>query len=297
MTKPTKATAGADAAAAAKAQDAAGDSQANHAVSAVGAGTDSKDSTPNQANTADSTHFGFQTVPRQEKAGRVAAVFSSVAARYDLMNDLMSLGVHRWWKRCAISCLNVQRGQRILDVAGGSGDLTLRLLPRLGDNGRVVLSDINPAMLQQGYDRVLESGYIAQVECIEANAEELPFQPEEFARIIMGFGLRNVTDKAKALRSMRACLQPGGKLVVLEFSKPVLPFLDKIYDQYSFKVLPWLGKHVANDEASYRYLAESIRMHPPQEELKIMFEEAGFEDCGYENLSGGIVALHWGYVY
>lgn len=243
------------------------------------------------------THFGYSQVPLEEKASKVATVFSSVAERYDLMNDLMSAGIHRLWKRRAIARLQLRRGQRVLDLAGGSGDLSLRMLPQLGPSGHVVLSDINPDMLQVGYNRVLDSGYFNQVTCELADAEQLPFAERSFDRIIIGFGLRNVTDKTKALRSMYSCLKPGGKLLVLEFSKPILPLLEKIYDQYSFKVLPWLGKYVAQDAASYQYLAESIRMHPDQTTLSKMLQQAGFEDVTYENLSGGIVAMHWGYRY
>ena len=243
------------------------------------------------------THFGYQQVPLDEKVEKVKGVFSSVAKKYDLMNDLMSLGIHRLWKRCAISRLDLRPGQRVLDLAGGSGDLALKIAPKIQPAGHVMLSDINPDMLEVGKNRVLDAGQFNHISCQQANAEQLPFAEHEFDRIIISFGLRNVTDKAAALSSMYRCLKPGGKLVILEFSKPILPLLDKIYDQYSFKILPWLGELIAGDAASYRYLAESIRMHPGQDTLGDMLQTAGFEDCLYQNLSGGIVAIHWGYKY
>jgi demethylmenaquinone methyltransferase/2-methoxy-6-polyprenyl-1,4-benzoquinol methylase len=239
--------------------------------------------------------FGFERVARGEKAERVRSVFASVAGKYDVMNDLMSFGVHRLWKQFALSLTGLKAGQQALDVAGGSGDLALGLLRQVGKSGRVVLSDVNPAMLDIGRDRLLDRGHVGNVECMVADAESLPFEDDSFHCVTIGFGLRNVTDKAAALRSMHRVLKPGGQLLVLEFSTPVAPGLKGIYDAYSFKVLPLLGRLVADDEASYRYLAESIRMHPDQETLLEMLRTAGFVQARYHNLSGGIVALHRGY--
>jgi demethylmenaquinone methyltransferase/2-methoxy-6-polyprenyl-1,4-benzoquinol methylase len=243
----------------------------------------------------DTTHFGYQEVPRSEKARRVADVFDSVAERYDIMNDLMSLGVHRLWKRFAVELAAVRPGQRVLDLAGGSGDLAARFAPLVGAAGEVVLADINAHMLEQGRRRLVDRGIINNVRYAQVNAERLPFPDNSFDCITIAFGLRNVTDKDAALRSMFRALKPGGRALVLEFSKPVAPGLRPLYDLYSFKVLPLLGRFVARDESSYRYLAESIRMHPDQETLKSMMQQAGFERCDYHNLSGGIVALHRGY--
>ena len=243
----------------------------------------------------DTTHFGYQEVPRNEKARRVADVFDSVAESYDIMNDLMSLGVHRLWKRFAVELAGVRPGQRVLDLAGGSGDLAARFAPLVGAAGEVVLADINAHMLEQGRRRLTDRGIIGNVRYAQVNAECLPFPDNSFDCITIAFGLRNVTDKDAALRSMFRVLKPGGRALVLEFSKPVAPGLKPLYDLYSFKVLPLLGRFVARDEASYRYLAESIRMHPDQETLKDMMQQAGFERCDYHNLSGGIVALHRGY--
>lgn len=243
------------------------------------------------------THFGYETVDTQEKAKRVADVFHSVAEKYDLMNDLMSLGIHRFWKQQAIKLLNVRQGQVVLDLAGGTGDLTEKIAPIVGNQGNIILSDINSSMLMTGKDRLLDAGIIDNVDYALANAETLPFADNTFDRIIIGFGLRNVTDKQKALESMFRVLKPGGRMLVLEFSKPTLPGLKPIYDTYSFSVLPWLGKKLLNDADSYRYLAESIRMHPDQQTLKKMMEDAGFEDCDIQNLSGGIVAIHRGYKF
>lgn len=243
------------------------------------------------------THFGFQTVPIQEKQAKVAEVFHSVANQYDLMNDLMSLGIHRWWKRLTIELARVRVGQLCLDLAGGSGDLARQLAQAVGPQGQVVLADINASMLANGRNRLIDCGLVQGIEYVQANAECLPFIDNYFDCITMGFGLRNVTDKAAALRSMYRVCRPGGKLMILEFSAPVLPGLQPIYDWYSFHILPKIGRWVAQDEDSYRYLAESIRMHPTQEELKSMIETAGFEDCSYHNLSGGIVALHIAYKY
>jgi demethylmenaquinone methyltransferase / 2-methoxy-6-polyprenyl-1,4-benzoquinol methylase len=239
--------------------------------------------------------FGFEKVPWAEKAQRVRSVFASVASRYDLMNDLMSLGVHRLWKQFTLSLTGLRPGQRALDVAGGTGDLTLGMLRQVGKAGRVVLSDINPDMLERGRDRLLDSGWAGNVECMVADAERLPFEDNSFDCVTIGFGLRNVTDKAAALDSMLRVLKPGGQLLILEFSHPVAPGLKPLYDAYSFNVLPLLGRFIAGDEASYRYLAESIRMHPDQETLLEMLRTAGYAQARYHNLSGGIVALHRGY--
>ncbi len=239
--------------------------------------------------------FGFEKVAWNDKAARVRSVFASVAGKYDVMNDLMSFGVHRLWKRFALSLTGLKAGQCALDVAGGTGDLALGMLRQVGKSGRVVLSDINARMLERGRDRLLDAGMVGNVECIVADAEHLPFDAASFDCVTIGFGLRNVTDKAAALRSMHRVLKPGGQLLVLEFSTPVAPGLKPAYDAYSFKVLPLLGRLVAGDEASYRYLAESIRMHPGQETLLEMLQSAGFGQTRYHNLSGGIVALHRGY--
>jgi len=243
----------------------------------------------------DTTHFGFQEVPREEKVRRVADVFHSVAGKYDLMNDMMSFGIHRLWKRYTIDMADVRPGQRILDLAGGTGDLTAAFSRLVGREGQVVLADINESMIQVGRARLADRGVAGNVEYVQANAECLPFPDNSFDRITIAFGLRNVTDKDAALRSMYRVLKPGGRLLVLEFSRPVNPLLSRLYDRYSFSLLPRMGRLLANDADSYRYLAESIRMHPPQEELRAMMEAAGFERCDYHNLTGGIVALHRGY--
>jgi demethylmenaquinone methyltransferase / 2-methoxy-6-polyprenyl-1,4-benzoquinol methylase len=244
---------------------------------------------------ADSTDFGYQRVSVKDKAVRVRRVFESVAERYDLMNDLMSLGVHRLWKRFTLGHTGLKPGQQALDVAGGSGDLALGLARQVGDAGRVLLTDINAAMLARGRERLVDEGLAGSVQYLQADAEKLPFATDSFHCVTIGFGLRNVTRKQEALASMFRVLKPGGRLLVLEFSHPTAPGLKPLYDAYSFRVLPWLGAHVAKDEASYRYLAESIRMHPDQETLKGMMQAAGFERCDYFNLSGGIVALHRGF--
>ena len=241
------------------------------------------------------THFGYQEVPVEEKARKVAGVFHSVADKYDVMNDLMSMGIHRLWKRFTIEKAAVKKGQRILDLAGGTGDLALRFSRLVGPDGEVVLSDINASMLARGRERLTDEGVAGNIKYVQANAECLPFPDNHFDLITIAFGLRNVTDKDAALRSMYRILKPGGRLMVLEFSRPVAPGLSPVYDVYSFKLLPFMGKLVANDAESYRYLAESIRMHPDQETLKGMMAEAGFERCEYFNLTGGIVALHSGY--
>jgi demethylmenaquinone methyltransferase/2-methoxy-6-polyprenyl-1,4-benzoquinol methylase len=242
-----------------------------------------------------SVDFGFETVPWTQKAERVRAVFSSVAGKYDLMNDLMSFGVHRLWKQFTLSLTGLKAGQRALDVAGGTGDLALGLLRQVGKDGRVVLSDINPHMLEAGRDRLLDAGFAGSMHCLLADAERLPFGDDSFDCVTIGFGLRNVTDKAAALRSMHRVLRPGGQLLVLEFSTPVAPGLKPVYDAYSFNFLPLLGQWIAKDAASYRYLAESIRMHPNQETLLGMLAQAGFAQARYHNLTGGIVAVHRGY--
>lgn len=241
------------------------------------------------------THFGFEEVAWSDKAKRVRGVFDSVAPRYDLMNDLMSGGLHRLWKEFTLSQTHLRPGQRALDVAGGTGDLARGMQKQVGDRGLVVLSDINGAMLAHGRDRTIDSGIVRGMEYVQANAECLPFADNTFDCITIGFGLRNVTDKLAALRSMQRVLKPGGQLLILEFSQPTIPALRPIYDAYSFKILPVLGKLVANDSESYRYLAESIRKHPDQETLLAMLREAGLVECRYHNLSGGIVAMHRGY--
>ncbi|MDH5445089.1 MAG: bifunctional demethylmenaquinone methyltransferase/2-methoxy-6-polyprenyl-1,4-benzoquinol methylase UbiE [Gammaproteobacteria bacterium] len=240
------------------------------------------------------THFGFKDVPWEEKQKKVAGVFHSVAQKYDVMNDLMSLGIHRLWKRFTIEQSGVRTGNRVLDLAGGTGDLTAKFSRIVGPTGQVILSDINDSMLRVGRERLVDRGIAGNVEYVQANAECLPFPDNYFNAITIAFGLRNVTDKDKALRSMYRVLKPGSPLLVLEFSKPD-KMLSPIYDTYSFKLLPLMGKLIANDAESYQYLAESIRMHPDQETLKGMMADAGFERCEYFNLTGGIVALHRGY--
>jgi demethylmenaquinone methyltransferase/2-methoxy-6-polyprenyl-1,4-benzoquinol methylase len=240
------------------------------------------------------THFGFQQVPVEEKADRVGAVFDSVASRYDLMNDLMSCGIHRLWKRFTVKVAAVRPGERVLDVAGGTGDLAAAFAERVGAQGEVVVADINAAMLAVGRDRLADRGVVGNVCYVQGDAQHLPFPDDHFHCITIAFGLRNVTHLDRALSSMSRVLKPGGRLLVLEFSKPV-QFLRPAYDFYSFKVLPLLGQLVVNDPDSYRYLAESIRMHPDQETLKGMMEAAGLKRCEYFNLTGGITALHRGY--
>ena len=240
------------------------------------------------------THFGYQEVDQQDKEGLVAGVFHSVAGRYDLMNDLMSGGIHRVWKRFTIEVSAARPGQRVLDIAGGTGDLARRFADIVGETGEVVLADINESMLRVGRDKLLDNGYLGNIEYVQANAECLPFPDNHFDIVSIAFGLRNVTEKSQALESMLRVLKPGGRLLVLEFSKPESELLSRASDNYSFKILPVLGKLVAGDSDSYQYLAESIRMHPDQETLKEMMEEAGFGRCEFFNMTGGIVALHRG---
>ncbi|MEO8020671.1 bifunctional demethylmenaquinone methyltransferase/2-methoxy-6-polyprenyl-1,4-benzoquinol methylase UbiE [Polaromonas sp.] len=238
-----------------------------------------------------STHFGFESVDEKDKASRVRSVFDSVAPKYDVMNDLMSMGLHRAWKAYAVMVADVKQGQRVLDIAGGTGDLALAFAPKVGSTGCVVHTDINEAMLREGRNRMLDAGKILPTTVCDA--EHLPFSDASFDLVTVAFGLRNMTHKDDALKEMNRVLKPGGKLLVLEFSKIAKP-LEKVYDWYSFNVLPKLGKLVANDDASYRYLAESIRMHPSQEELKALMHKGGFGHVDYHNLTGGVVALHVG---
>lgn len=245
-------------------------------------------------NDKDTTHFGYKEVEKEEKAGLVAGVFHSVASRYDLMNDLMSGGVHRLWKRFTIELSGVRKGHSVLDIAGGTGDLAAQFAGLVGPEGRVVLADINESMLQVGRDKLIDNGHLQNIEFVQADAQYLPFPDDSFDCITIAFGLRNVTDKALALRSMLRVLKPGGRLLVLEFSKPTNELLSKAYDAYSFNVIPRIGKLITNDSDSYQYLAESIRVHPGQEELKEMMEDAGFCSCEYHNMTGGVVALHKG---
>jgi demethylmenaquinone methyltransferase/2-methoxy-6-polyprenyl-1,4-benzoquinol methylase len=241
------------------------------------------------------THFGYQEVPVGEKQERVRAVFDSVATRYDLMNDLMSMGIHRLWKRRAVEMAGVRRGQRVLDLAAGTGDLAEKFSKIVGPDGDVVMSDINEAMLNEGRSRLVDAGVVGNLDYAIANAEALPFASDSFDCVTIGFGLRNVTHKQFALDEMFRVLRPGGRALVLEFSHPTIAPLARAYDLYSFSVLPVMGKFVAGDSDSYRYLAESIRMHPDQETLLSMMEQAGFERCSFVNLTGGVVAIHRGY--
>jgi len=247
-----------------------------------------------EQNEKKTTHFGYQDVPVEEKVKRVADVFHSVAGKYDLMNDLMSGGIHRLWKRLTIDQSGVRRGHKVLDIAGGTGDLTRKFARMVGQEGKVVLADINDSMLKVGRDKLLNSGVAGNVEYVQANAERLPFEDNTFDVITIAFGLRNVTDQNAALASMLRVLKPGGKLMILEFSKTDNQALTKLYDFYSFNILPQMGKAIAGDADSYRYLAESIRKHPDQETLKGMMEAAGFVNSRYQNMTGGIVALHTG---
>jgi demethylmenaquinone methyltransferase/2-methoxy-6-polyprenyl-1,4-benzoquinol methylase len=242
------------------------------------------------------TDFGFDEIPASEKQGRVGSIFDSVADNYDLMNDVMSFGIHRLWKKFTLELCGLKAGHCVLDLAGGTGDMAIRQAAMVGESGQVYLADINSAMLQQGRDRVIDEGLVNRIIPVQCNAEILPFTDNSFDCITIAFGLRNVTDKLKALSSMRRILRPGGRLCVLEFSKPA-DWLAPIYDTYSFKLLPKIGKIVSDDEDSYRYLAESIRMHPDQETMKQMMVDAGFERCDYHNMTAGIVALHSGYKF
>ena len=247
-----------------------------------------------QANT---THFGFKDVDVNQKAKLVADVFHSVAAKYDVMNDLMSMGIHRIWKRFAIDCSGVRAGQTVVDIAGGTGDLTAKFSKLVGQSGKVILADINDSMLKVGRDKLTNKGIVGNVEYVQANAEALPFPDNSVDLITIAFGLRNVTDKDKALASMYRILKPGGRLLVLEFSKPENDMLSKVYDAYSFHALPKMGQLIAGDAESYQYLAESIRMHPDQDTLEGMLKNVGFENTEYFNLTGGIVALHRGFKF
>lgn len=243
------------------------------------------------------THFGYQEVAVKDKARKVAEVFHSVAGKYDIMNDLMSFGIHRLWKRFTIDKSGVRKGSQVLDLAGGTGDLTGKFAKIVGDEGHVVLSDINSSMLEQGRDKLMDQGIFKNVSFVEADAEQLPFEDNRFDCVTIAFGLRNVTNKDAALAEMYRVTKPSGRTMVLEFSKPTSDTFSKIYDAYSFKLLPKIGKFVADDEDSYRYLAESIRMHPDQDTLQSMMETAGFDEVKYHNLTGGVVALHIGYKY
>jgi len=240
------------------------------------------------------THFGYKTVNVEEKAGKVADVFHSVAGKYDLMNDLMSGGVHRLWKRITIEMSGVRRGNSVLDIAGGTGDLSAKFSRIVGPEGTVVLADINDSMLRVGRDRLMDRGVVNNIKFSQADAQHLPFPDNTFDVITIAFGLRNVTDKDLALRSMLRVLKPGGRLLVLEFSKPSNPLLSKVYDSYSFNILPKLGRLFASDADSYQYLAESIRMHPDQQTLQDMMDSAGFANTDFHNMTGGVVALHRG---
>ncbi len=242
----------------------------------------------------DTTDFGFRRVKRGDKEQLVRGVFDSVASRYDMMNDLMSVGIHRLWKRFTIELSAVRSGQTVLDIAGGTGDLAARFSRIVGPDGKVILADINASMLAVGRDRLIDEGVVGNVHTVQCDAQALAFPDNSIDCITIAFGLRNVTDKEKALRSMERVLKPGGRLLVLEFSKPTNPVLEQVYDTYSFRVLPLMGKWVANDSESYRYLAESIRKHPDQETLLSMMEDAGFVNCQYHNMTGGIVAVHRG---
>ncbi|MCC5858904.1 MAG: bifunctional demethylmenaquinone methyltransferase/2-methoxy-6-polyprenyl-1,4-benzoquinol methylase UbiE [Ectothiorhodospiraceae bacterium] len=245
----------------------------------------------------DRIDFGYQQVPVGEKARRVGQVFRSVADKYDLMNDLMSFGLHRLWKRQTIAMARLRPGMRVLDLAAGTGDLSRLMVEQVCDRGQVVMTDINEAMLALGRDRMLDAGISGNLDYALVNAEALPFADGSFDRVTIGFGLRNVTDKARALREMRRVLKPGGFVLVLEFSHLYLKPLQPAYDAYSFQLLPRMGRLVAGDADSYRYLAESIRMHPDQGTLRDMMQEAGLEDCDFTNLSGGVVAIHRGFRY
>jgi demethylmenaquinone methyltransferase/2-methoxy-6-polyprenyl-1,4-benzoquinol methylase len=243
------------------------------------------------------THFGYKTVESEQKQAMVADVFHSVAAKYDIMNDVMSFGVHRLWKRFAIDASNVRPGNKVLDLAGGTGDLTRKFSQAVGPTGKVILADINDSMIKVGREKLHNLGVVGNVEYVQANAQALPFAENTFDLVTIAFGLRNVTDKDEALRSIFRVLKPGGRLLVLEFSKPEQEWLNKAYDFYSFKILPEMGQLIAGDKESYQYLSESIRMHPNQETLKLMMENAGFDQVSFTNMTGGIVALHKGFKF
>ena len=245
----------------------------------------------------DTTDFGYQRVPKEEKARRVGDVFRSVAGRYDVMNDLMSAGLHRLWKRQTISMARLRPGQQVLDLAAGTGDLAKLMAPKVAPEGRVIMTDINEAMLAEGRARMIDAGLVSNIDYALVNAEALPFPTASFDRVTIAFGLRNVTDKTRALAEMRRVLRPGGFALVLEFSRLYIQSLQPLYDAYSFQVLPRMGQAIAGDADSYRYLAESFRMHPDQATLRDMMLDAGLEDCDYTNLSGGVVAIHRGYRY
>ncbi|OKY26638.1 MULTISPECIES: bifunctional demethylmenaquinone methyltransferase/2-methoxy-6-polyprenyl-1,4-benzoquinol methylase UbiE [Thalassotalea] len=257
----------------------------------------SEEKQPVDEQNASSTHFGYQTVDTEVKESKVAGVFHSVAQQYDVMNDLMSFGIHRLWKRFTIDASGVRPGNNVLDLAGGTGDLTAKFSKLVGREGRVILADINSSMLNVGRDKLRDKGLVQNIEYVQANAEYLPFEDNTFDIITIAFGLRNVTHKDRALRSMYRVLKPGGRLLVLEFSKPEHEIMNKAYDFYSFNILPKMGELIAKDGDSYQYLAESIRMHPDQETLKQMMDAAGFEQTSYKNLTDGIVALHKGFKF
>ncbi len=250
-----------------------------------------------QQDSEQTTDFGYRRVPESEKAGMVDAIFNSVASNYDRMNDCMSLGAHRLWKCFAASQSGLRPGGQALDVAAGSGDLSRKLARQVGKSGKVILTDINQNMLDQGRAKMINAGWVGNVEYALADAEDLPFADDQFDCVAIAFGLRNVTRKEKALESMFRVTRPGGRMLVLEFSRLVIPALRPVYDAYSFKVIPWLGKIISNDETSYTYLVESIRRHPDQNTLRDMMRSAGFDEVRYHNLSGGIVALHTGFKY
>ncbi len=254
---------------------------------------------PDNQNTIsdNTTHFGYKTIDKEDKVSMVAGVFHSVAKQYDVMNDLMSFGVHRLWKRFTIDASGVRPGNSVLDLAGGTGDLTAKFSQLVGKEGNVILADINSSMLNVGRDKLRDKGLVQNIKYVQANAQYLPFEDNTFDIVTIAFGLRNVTDKDMALRSIYRVLKPGGRLLVLEFSKPEHELLNKAYDFYSFNILPKMGEIVAKDGDSYQYLAESIRMHPDQETLKSMMDNAGFEQTSYKNLTGGVVALHKGYKF
>lgn len=248
-------------------------------------------------NSAQKTHFGYQEVDIEQKADKVAEVFHDVASNYDLMNDLMSFGMHRLWKKQTIALAHLKKGQHVCDLAAGTGDLTIAIAHKVGADGSVVHSDINSSMLKEGRDRILNTANTNHVTSVIIDAEALPFADNSLDRIFIGFGLRNVTDKQQALNEMQRVLKPGGIAIILEFSTPTDKVIRKLYDEYSFSLLPKIGKYVAKNEPAYQYLAESIRMHPDQETLKSMMQTAGFDEIDYTNCSNGIVAIHRGFKF